>query len=107
MQRSRLPLAVTAVAGAFGTTAAPALAAPTESAVLTCGSTTYTIDGFGRGQVLHVVGSTSTFIVTRAELIDGTVVFDSPAVADRPLVTCTTVTPGPNGREFTFTGFFT
>jgi hypothetical protein len=47
---------------------------------------------FGRGQVLHVVGSTSNFIVTQA-VTGGTVVFDRPSRADRPLVTCTTKSP--------------
>lgn len=105
MQRTVRALTATALTAALGATATPALAAPTESAVLDCGSTSYTVDGFGRGQVLHVVGSTSNFIVTRAVLAGGTVFFDSPAAADRPLVTCKTVTPA--GRAFTFTGFFT
>ena len=90
---------------ALGAPVARAAAAPTESAVLGCGSNSYTVEGFGRGQVLHVVGSTSNYVVTRAVLGDGTVVFNSPAKADRPLVICTTVTPA--GRSFTFTGFFT
>jgi hypothetical protein len=65
MQRTVRAFTATALVAAFGATAAPALAAPTESAVLECGSKSYIVNGFGRGQVLHVVGSTSNFIVTR------------------------------------------
>ena len=72
-----------------------------------CGSEQLTVDGSGRGQVLHVTGTTSNFVVTRAVREGGTVVFDSPAQADRSLVPCTTTTPGPNRVGFTFTGFFT
>ena len=83
--------------------AGPAMA--TETASLHCGSRSYIVDGFGRGQVLHVTGTTQNFIVTRAVRADGTVAFDSPAQADRPVVTCTTTTP--EGTWFAFTGFFT
>lgn len=103
MQRTVRAFAATTLV--LGASAAPALAAPTDSAVLDCGESAFVVDGFGRGQVLHVVGSTSNFIVTRAE-VGGTVVFDSPSRADRTLVTCTTVSPGSN-KAFTFTGFFT
>lgn len=84
-----------------------AQAATTATAQLDCGSATYTVDGFGRGQVLHVTGSNRNFVVTRAVRADGTVLFDSPASADRPIVTCTTVTPAPNNTTFTLSGFFT
>ena len=89
----------------LGASAATAHAAPTASAVLDCGASSYVVDGFGRGQALHVVGSTSNFIVTRA-VSDGTVVFDSPSRADRPLVTCMATSP-VSKKAFTFTGFFT
>ena len=104
MSRTARTVAATAVAVALGP-ATPALAAPTESAVLDCGSSSYTVNGFGRGQVLHVEASKSKFVVTRAVLEDGTVAFDSPSAADRPLVTCATVTP--DDKAYTFTGFFT
>ena len=87
--------------------AAPAVAAPTATATLVCGSQTFVVDGFDRGQVLKVTGTASNFVVTRAVREGGTVVFDSPAQADRSLVTCTTTTPGPEGVDFIFTGFFT
>ena len=107
---SRIKLFVVAVATAISTTgialSTPAVAAPPGmTAELVCPSATYTVVGFNRGQPLHVVGSTSRFIVTKA-VLDGRTVFDSPARADRPLVTCTTVHPA-SGNEYTFTGFFT
>jgi hypothetical protein len=105
-----LTLAFVAAAGATCALAAPASGKPTDTATLQCGSQSYTVDGFGRGQALHVTGTNRNFIVTRAvrHTADGDqVVFDSPSQADRHLVTCTTTTPGPNGFDFTFTGFFT
>lgn len=100
---------VAAVALASVTLAAPApaTAKPTQTATLQCGSQNYTVDGFGRGQVLHVTGTNRNFVVTRAVREGGAVVFDSPAQADRLLVTCTTRTPEPDSVGFTFTGFFT
>jgi hypothetical protein len=86
--------------------AAPSVAAPPgPTAELICPSATYTVVGFGRGEPLHVVGSTSRFIVTRA-VANGEVIIDNPARADRPLETCTTVSP-ISGTNYTFTGFFT
>ena len=88
--------------------AAPAAAAPTPPAELVCDSGTYTVTGFGRGQVLHVVGSTARFVPTHVELTDsGRVVFDAPGQADRATDTCTATSPLPGGRTFSFTGFFT
>lgn len=86
--------------------AAPAHAAPTASAPLVCDSRTVEVTGFGRGQVFQVVGSTETFIVTRAEAA-GRLVFDNPGqkgMAD--IVQCTTTSP-VSGTNFTFLGFFT
>jgi hypothetical protein len=107
--RTRLG-AVGAIAGpivVLAATAAPALATPTESAQLDCGAVQYEVTGFGRGQVLHVVGSTSTFVVTFAQLASGRVVFDNPGLADaRDVVTCTTTSP-VTGTSFMFRGFFT
>ena len=108
MPRSGWPIAVASatlfLAGVAS--AAPAFAAPPgPTAQLVCPSATYTVVGFGRGEPLHVVGSTSEFIVTRA-VANGEVIIDSPARADRPLVTCTTVSP-ISGTDFTLTGFFT
>jgi hypothetical protein len=91
------------------TIAGPAIGKPTDTATLRCGSQSYTVDGFGRGQVLHVTGTNRSFIVTRAVRHTpggDQVVFDSPSQADRDVVTCTTTTPGPDGSDFTFTGFF-
>ena len=105
MSRSAHRVVLATAALAALAVAAPASAAPTPSSALDCGNRTVVVDGFGRGQTLHVVGSTSNFVVTRAVRADGTVVFDSPAAADRPLLTCTAVTPAGGG--FTFTGFFT
>jgi hypothetical protein len=103
-------LASVAVAGATLSFAGPATGKPTDTATLQCGSQSFTVDGFGRGQVLHVTGTNRNFIVTRAvrHTEEGDqVVFDSPSQADRNVVTCTTTTPGANGSDFRFTGFFT
>jgi hypothetical protein len=86
--------------------AGPAAAAPAPAADLVCGSGTYTVTGFGRGQALHVVGSTARFVPTHVELADGTVVFDAPGQAEAATETCTTTSP-ESGRAFTFAGFFT
>jgi hypothetical protein len=89
--------------------AAPALAAPkptsSETAILDCATDSYVVDGFGRGQALHVVDTTINYVVTSAQLADGTYICESPSQADRPEVACTTVTP--EGRPISFTGFFT
>ncbi len=85
---------------------APAAAAPTATAPLTCGSEVYTVSGFGRGQAFHVEGSNRRFVVTRADLA-GTTVFDAPGQAGRAdVVTCTTTPPGSQ-NTFVFQGFFT
>lgn len=102
--------AVAAVAGTVVLTAAaaaPALAAPTDAATLTCGSAQYEVTGFGRGQVLQVVGSNAVFVVTFAQLAaSGRVVFDNPGAGHgADVVTCTTTTP--SGTAFRFRGFFT
>lgn len=108
--RLAMALASAAVAAVTVTSAGPATAKPTDTATLRCSSQTYTVDGFGRGQVLHVTGTNGNFIVTRAvrHTDEGDqVLFDSPSRADRQVITCTTTTPGTNGSDFTFTGFFT
>lgn len=104
--------AVAAVAGPLVLTAAaaPAVAAPTESAPLTCdGSTSVEVTGFGRGQVLQVVGSNSVFVVTFAQLKDsGAVVFNNPGLATgASIVECTATSPVGAKRPFVFRGFFT
>ena len=86
--------------------AAPAAAAPTPATELVCDSGTYSVTGFGRGQALHVVGSTARFVPTHVELADGPFVFDAPGHADAATETCTAASP-VSGRSFTFTGFFT
>lgn len=84
-----------------------ATAAETESSTLTCSTETYTVTGFGRGQVLHVVGSEGNFVVVHARLVpQGTVVYDNPGQGSKAdVVSCTTTTPG--GQEFFFRVFFT
>ncbi len=88
--------------------AGPAAAAEAE-ATLTCGSATYPISGFSRGQVFHVVGSNSEFVVTQAQIVlsDGPrTVFDNPGQAGRAdILTCRTVSP--RGTSYIFSGFFT
>ena len=66
----------------LGVAAPPAVASPTESALLKRrGSAPVEVTGFGRGQVLQVVGSNSVFVVTFAQLKDsGQVVFDNPGM---------------------------
>ncbi len=102
--------AVAATVGScvLGVAAAPAVAAPTESALLRCdGSAPVEVTGFGRGQVLQVVGSNSVFVVTFAQLEDsGRIVFNNPGMPNGgDIVTCTTTSP--SGTDFTFQGFFT
>ena len=108
---NRTLAAVAAVAGPLALTAAaaaPAAAAPTGSAELVCaGLEPVLVTGFGRGQVLQVVGSNAVFVVTSAALADGSVVFDNPGLADADdVVTCTTTSP-VSKASFTFRGFFT
>jgi len=87
--------------------AAPAEAGKTESGVLMCGSTQYTVTGFGRGQVLFVTGTTQRFIVTFAQFTTGEVVFEARGQrAKNDIVTCTTTSPITD-RSFIFRGFFT
>src|SRR3954468_12827499 len=105
-----MALAVVSTTADRATSAGPAPDKQTDTATLQCGSQNYTVDGFGRGQVLHVTGTNRNFIVTRAVRHTGEgdeVVFDSPSRADRQVLTCTTTTPGSDGSDFTFTGFFT
>ena len=105
LHRSLLGCVSAVVATGAVALAAPAQAAPTASAELTCGSTTVVVTGFGRGQVLHVVGQEASFVVVRAET-GGTVVFDNPGHVGRAdVVDCTTTSP--SGRDFRFSGFFT
>lgn len=90
----------------LGFAAAPASAGETDTAVLTCGSETFVVSGFGRGQVLFVEGTTRRFVVTFAQFDNGTVVFEAPGQnKNDSVVTCTTT--APSGRSFTFRGFFT
>ncbi len=111
----KMTLAIAAVAGPLVLTAAaaPAVAAPTESALLTCvGSDPVAVTGFGRGQVLQVVGSNSVFVVTRAQITSGPstglVVFDNPGLASSTdVVECTATSPVGLMRSFVFQGFFT
>jgi hypothetical protein len=84
----------------------PAHAAPTPSAPLVCDGAAVDVTGFGRGQVLHVVGTEQRFIVTRAETATAGVVFEAPGQAGRDDVVSCSVT-SPSGREFLFEGFFT
>ena len=96
-----------APAAALALVAGPAAAAPTATAPLVCDDGVYTVSGFGRGQTLHVVGSTQRYVVTSARLADGTQVFDAPGQAGRgDVVTCTTTSP-LSGTAFAFEGFFT
>ena len=101
-------VAVMAIPLALIAAAAPAMGAPTESALLVCeGSAPVAVTGFGRGQVLQVVGSNDVFVVTFAELESGRIVFNNPGLADAgDVVTCTTRSP-VSGTSFIFAGFFT
>lgn len=86
--------------------ALPANAAATGSATLRCGTSQVEVTGFGRGQVLHVSDSTSRFVVTRAELESGQVVFVAPGhTGAEDIVSCTVTSP--SGTAFAFDGFFT
>jgi hypothetical protein len=103
-----IPLAVLVAMLPLGLSATPASAAPTPSATLSCGSTSYEVTGFGRGEVLHLVGTNTDFVVTYARLEpSGQVVIDIAGQRTRPdLLTCTTVSP-LSGTVYTFKGFLT
>jgi hypothetical protein len=68
----------------------------------------FDVTGFGRGQVLHLVGSTEQLVVTFAQRQpSGQVVFDNPGLGDTPdLLTCSTTSP-ITGQAFTVRGFLT
>ncbi len=110
MRRSAraLTAAASIALGLTAVGAGPARAAATDPSVLRCGATSYEVTGFGRGQVLHVVGGLNQFVVTFAQLADtGRVVFNNPGLSDvQDLVTCTATSPD-TGRAFIFRGFFT
>ncbi len=91
----------------FASISTSATAAETESATLTCGTASYQVTGFARGEPLHVLGNNSNFVVTYARFEStGQVVMDIPGQnARRDIVTCTATTPA--GSRFTFRGFFT
>ncbi len=78
----------------------------TGQATLTCGNQQYLVSGFGRGDVLHVVSSTSNYVVTYAQVANGTVVKDAKGQQNKDTVTCSATSP-ITGRMFTFRGFFT
>ncbi len=85
------------------------VAAPTDSAPLDCGGgQVFEVAGFGRGQVLHLVGGTKQLVVTFAQRQpSGQVVFDDPGLADAPdVLTCQATSP-VTGQAFTFRGFLT
>jgi|tagenome__1003787_1003787.scaffolds.fasta_scaffold19852543_2 hypothetical protein len=103
--RVTIALVTAAASCAFVLQAAPAVAADTPSATLHCGDANYTVTGFGRGSALHVVGSSSNFVITRIVASDGTVQFNHPVGSGVPQVICTTVSP--SGNAYTLTGFFT
>lgn len=105
---SRLTLSTLASAAALVVCACPssAFGAETQSADLLCGGTKFVVTGFGRGEVLHVVGSNANFVVTFAQIVSsGRVVIDIPGQTGVDVITCTTTTP--SGTDFTFKGFFT
>ena len=106
--RFRTLAVAAATALATGVLVTPAQAAETESSVLKCDNNIkVSVTGFGRGQVLHVVGSNTDFIVTTATLTrTGVTVFDMPGQdSNADIVTCTTTSP--SGTRYTFEGFFT
>lgn len=86
---------------------ASAHAAQTEASTLSCANgVSVSVTGFGRGEVLHVVGSTSNFVVTSAvNDLTGQTVIDVPGQNRNNVVACKTITP--SGTHYTFKGFFT
>jgi hypothetical protein len=87
--------------------AVPAAAAPTDSSVLYCGSSSYVVTGFGRGTPLKLIAGNSNYVVKYARVEpSGQVVLNIKGQDDRTdLVTCTTTSP--DGHAYTFRGFFT
>src|SRR3712207_4508308 len=70
-------------------------AKPNPEAVLSCGSQQYTVNGFGRGETLHVVGSNVNYVVTYAQIQQtGQVIIDVKGQrAKDDIVTCTVQSP--------------
>ena len=85
-------------------------AKPTEEAVLTCGDQEFLVSGFGRGNVLHVSGSTTNYVVTFAQVEsepDGPIIIDIKGQRDKEdIITCSATSP-ITSRTFIFQGFFT
>lgn len=108
MKTLRIFAASAALAAAsLSLAAGPAAAGETAAAPLVCGNTTYSVTGFGRGQALHVVGSNQNFVVTRAQLSTGEVVFEAKGQQkNESKVECTAKSP-ESDRTFIFEGFFT
>jgi hypothetical protein len=105
--RTRTLAVAAATALALGAFPTSAEAAETEAADLLCSDRNVSVTGFGRGQVLHVVNGTESFIVTSAVNNETRqTLMDIPGQRNRTgIVTCTTTTPA--GTNYTFTGFFT
>lgn len=85
-----------------------AQAKPNLESTLSCGSQQYTVIGFGRGETLHIVGSTINYVVTYAQIQQtGEVLIDIKGQRDKKdIVTCTAQSP-LSSNIFTFQGFFT
>ena len=88
-----------------------AQAKPNPEAILSCGSQHYTVNGFGRGTPLHIVGSSTNYVITYAEVISGPgtgdVIIDVKGQRNKEnIVTCTVKSP-LSERTFLFKGFFT
>ena len=104
-RRLRRVIAIGVVAISGIGPSALAHAGGTGQATLTCGNQQYLVSGFGRGDVLHVVNSTSNYVVTYARTADGAVIKDAKGQQNKDTVTCEATSP-ITGRTFTFQGFF-
>ena len=108
MSGLRLFIAASCLAVSIFGTATIAQAKPNPEATLSCGSQQYTVIGFGRGETLHIVGSTTNYVVTYAQIQQtGLVVIDIKGQQNKEdIVTCTAQSP-LSSNIFTFKGFFT
>jgi hypothetical protein len=91
--------------------ASPASAKPTAEATMVCGSESFTVSGFGRGEALKISGTNTNYVLTYAEVIAGP---DTGAVIinvkgqrnSEDIVTCNATSP-LSGRTYLYRGFFT
>jgi hypothetical protein len=106
--RLKQVIAVGSLAASIFGMVTSAQAKPNLEAVLSCDAQQHTVIGFGRGETLHMVGSTTNYVVTYAQIQQtGQVLIDIKGQrGKKDIVTCTAQSP-LSSNIFTFHGFFT